>query len=146
MAKKIPATQQHEPLTRGETALGERPQSTGGSSPKARRARSAKPAKRLNHRDKLLLVADALGEPVMLARLAVAAWSAYPASFGILGYEHEHPDMQKVIVRLSGAGGLVGRKLLRRVVTSGASLYEVSQRGHREALRLRDRLAAGAPA
>jgi hypothetical protein len=84
----------------------------------------------ISHPQRLLAVAAGLGEPFKANDLVVAAWRAYPAAFGMVGYQGEYPDRHSVLLYLMGKKGLVHRRCLRRVA---AKTYRLTARGRREA-------------
>lgn len=67
--------------------------------------------------------------------LVVAAWRCWPESFGLVG--HEYPCSSRVIAKLSGGTGLVGKGLLRKVGEKGETL-ELTREGREAASRLCD--------
>ena len=68
--------------------------------------------------------------PFSVAALVVRAWEMFPESFSLCGIKRKLPDSNAVIAKLSGADGLPGRGLLRRV---GPRLYEVTPFGAAQA-------------
>lgn len=71
------------------------------------------------------------------ADLVVRAWELFPESFSMRGYAH--PDSNRVLAKLPGTDGLVGRGYLRRVSTS---TYALTPRGVAHARTLAPRRAA----
>jgi hypothetical protein len=100
-------------------------------------------ADELSLNERVLLAALALergGQPCFTtATLAVTAWQAAPAAFGLPGFVELHPDSNKVVSVVVGAKGLAkGKGWLRK---AGPKLYGLTREG-------RDRAAAllgGAP-
>lgn len=95
-------------------------------------------------REKILVAALDLatrGGPELLpfddADLVVRAWQLFPESFSMRG--HAHPDSNRVLAKLPGPEGLVGRGYLRRVSTS---TYALTPQGVAQARSLAPRRAA----
>lgn len=74
----------------------------------------------------LLAAAARLREPFTLAELAVTAWRASPAVFGLKGYADKFPDSNRVSAALSHVGGPVRKGLLEKV---GPGLYRLTRAG-----------------
>jgi hypothetical protein len=94
--------------------------------------------------EKILLAASQLEEqgqsPFTAEALTVAAWRKYPQTFGLKGFEEQHPDSNKVLASIMGEKGLAKRGWLHK---AGSKLYTLTRDG-RQAVR---RLAQGeAPA
>lgn len=52
--------------------------------------------------------------PVSVEDLTLCAWRLFPVDFGMFGHEHEHPDNNTVLAKLSGDSGLTGMALAAR--------------------------------
>ncbi len=66
-----------------------------------------RPTRRPSLRESLLVTLASMGDvPVPLSVLVVRAWEREPRRFGLLGFEHLHPDANRVQAKLSGADGL----------------------------------------
>ncbi|MDE2097143.1 MAG: hypothetical protein KGL39_07845 [Patescibacteria group bacterium] len=89
--------------------------------------------------EKLILAAHQLEvaelSPFGLEMLIVAAWKAFPDTFGLKGCSDLFPDANRVIAALSGERGMVRAGLL---VKEGQKLYSLTCDGRR---RLRALLA-----
>jgi hypothetical protein len=87
--------------------------------------------------EKVLLAAAGLEEggqsPFTAEALIVAAWSKYPRTFGLKGFEEQHPDSNKVLTSLMGEKGLAKRGWLHK---AGQKLYSVTREGRQVARRL----------
>lgn len=65
-------------------------------------------------RGRLLLALASLGGSATTGELTLAAWRAWPESFGLTGHEAEAPCSNSVLAKLSGATGLVGTGYVQR--------------------------------
>jgi hypothetical protein len=87
--------------------------------------------------EKILLAASHLEEqgqsPFSAEALIVAAWQKYPRTFGLKGYEEQHPDSNKVLAGIMGEKGLPRRGWLAKV---GQKLYALTREGRQVARRL----------
>lgn len=82
---------------------------------------------------KILCSAMALDTPFSAEALIVAAWQANPESFGLKGYEQQHPNANTVLSHLSHQCGPVKRGWLCR---TGPKRYMVTALGKAEFLAL----------
>jgi hypothetical protein len=87
--------------------------------------------------EKVLLAALSLEEqgssPFTAEVLTVAAWRKYPRTFGLKGFEEEHPDSNKVLTALMGEKGLARRGWLHK---AGQKLYTLTREGRQLSRRL----------
>jgi hypothetical protein len=94
--------------------------------------------------EKILLAAFSLEEqgqsPFSAEALTVAAWRKYPQTFGLKGFEDQHPDSNKVLASLMGEKGLARRGWLHK---AGQKLYSLTRDGRQVVRRLVQ--AEGAP-
>ena len=100
--------------------------------------------KRLSVVDKLLISAHKLEEsglsPFSAEDLVVEAWKNYPDVFGLTGYRDNggnlmYPDSNRVFAEIMGSKPIRKRGYLKKV---GKKLYELTESGHEEALRIKD--------
>lgn len=86
--------------------------------------RARRPAPMAGRVALLAAAAAAFGtEPFTREQLAIAAWRAEPALFGMRGYETHHPDSHRVYSYLYGVRGVVQRG---EVVPVGATMFQLS--------------------
>jgi hypothetical protein len=87
--------------------------------------------------EKILLAASGLEEegktPFTAESLIVASWRKYPRTFGLKGFEDEHPDSNKVLSSLMGEKGLAKRGWLLK---AGQKLYSLTREGRQVVRRL----------
>lgn len=80
-------------------------------------------------RETILLALASLGVgPVSTSALVLATWARDPARFGLRGCETEHPDSNRVLAKLSGAGGLPALGWCRRPAPSTVQLTAKGRR------------------
>src|SRR4051812_31518752 len=65
---------------------------------------------------------EQFGETFTAAELVILTWRKDNAFLGLQGYEHLHPDSNKIMAYLLGKKGLVSRGVLERV---GPRTYRV---------------------
>lgn len=91
--------------------------------------------------DDLVLVAAAeisdgdLSRDIPAEQLLVQVWTHEPDAFGLRGYEHKHPDANKLYTKTDGQKGLVARGLLEK---SGERRFRLTRAGLDAALRSAD--------
>jgi hypothetical protein len=87
--------------------------------------------------EKILLAAFSLEElgqtPFTAEALTVAVWQKYPRTFGLKGFEEQHPDSNKVLASIMGVKGLAGRGWLLK---AGQKLYTLTRDGRQVVRRL----------
>jgi hypothetical protein len=87
--------------------------------------------------EKILLAASQLEErgqsPFTAEALIVDAWRKYPQTFGLKGFEDQHPDSNKVLASIMGEKGLARRGWL---VKMGQKLYALTREGRQVVRRL----------
>ncbi len=87
--------------------------------------------------EKILLAAFQLEEqgqsPFSAEALIVAAWQKYPRTFGLKGYDEQHPDSNKVLASIMGEKGLTRRGWLSK---PAQKLYALTHDGRRVVRRL----------
>jgi hypothetical protein len=87
--------------------------------------------------EKILLAAFQLEEqgqsPFSAEALIVTAWQKYPRTFGLKGYDEQHPDSNKVLASIMGEKGLTRRGWLSK---PGQKLYVLTADGRRVVRRL----------
>jgi hypothetical protein len=97
--------------------------------------------------EKILLAADQLekaGEsPFSAEALIVAAWQAFPRTFGLKGYTDQYPDSNKVLSSIMGEKGLARRGWL---VKMGQKLYNLTRDGRHMVRKILQQEEAAEPA
>jgi hypothetical protein len=87
--------------------------------------------------EKILLAAFALEElghsPFTAEALIVTAWQKYPRTFGLKGFEEQHPDSNKVLASIMGEKGLARKGWLLK---AGMKIYALSRDGRQVVRRL----------
>jgi hypothetical protein len=87
--------------------------------------------------EKILLAAAGLEEagqsPFSAEALVIRTWQLYPRTFGLKGYEEQHPDSNKVLWGIMGEKGLPRRGWLAKV---GQKLYSLTDEGRQMVRRL----------
>lgn len=87
--------------------------------------------------EKILLAAFQLEEqghsPFSAEALIVTAWQKYPRTFGLKGYDEQHPDSNKVLASIMGEKGLTRRGWLSK---PGQKMYLLTHDGRRIVRRL----------
>ncbi len=87
--------------------------------------------------EKILLAAFGLEEqgqsPFTAEALTVAAWRKYPQTFGLKGFEDQHPDSNKILASIMGEKGLARRGWLHK---AGQKLYTLTRDGKQAVRRL----------
>jgi hypothetical protein len=96
--------------------------------------------------EKILLAASHLEDlgqsPFSAELLIVSAWQKYPRTFGLKGYEEQHPDSNKVLAGIMGEKGLPRRGWLTKV---GRKTYTLTREGRQRVRRLQQDEGGDAP-
>ena len=74
----------------------------------------------------LLRAAAQLREPFNPEDLTVAAWTASNSFFGLIGYELDHPDLNRVLACIYGPSGFLKQGLMSKV---GPKQFQLTELG-----------------
>lgn len=99
--------------------------------------------KQMTAEEKLLLVASDLQKDrrsFSAEELVVAAWTRFPETFGLRGFESKHPDSNKVFWRIMGRKGLRAGGWLQKV---RQKMYRLTEAGRIAAVQLHGKSGNG---
>jgi len=99
--------------------------------------------------EKILLAAHELEEQGQSSfgaeALIVGAWRQYPRTFGLRGFEEQHPDSNKVLASIMGEKGLARRGWLVKVAQKRYALTREGRQVVRRLLQTEDEPSAALP-